>query len=138
MCDFMDNRPNSTNIKSTIFQKPLIYQGSSPTKHSISMYSPLFLPLQVETKGIFKRQGTKSVGNTDTADEKISAMLEVIPDILKDDGYPDVTVHEPAVKNWLDSNSYRIIKPIGLPFYNHDDDKQQVTFTQSFRHNLLS
>lgn len=49
-----------------------------------------------------------------------------------------ITVHEPAVKNWLDSNGYRIIKPIGLPFYNHDDDKQLATFTQSFRQNLLS
>lgn len=58
----MDNRPNSTNIKSTIFQKPLIYQGSSPTKHSISMYSPLFLPLQVETKGIFKGKERKVLG----------------------------------------------------------------------------
>lgn len=49
-----------------------------------------------------------------------------------------ITVYEPAVKNWLDSNGYRIIKPIGLPFYNHDDDKQLTTFTQSFRQNLLS
>lgn len=48
-----------------------------------------------------------------------------------------ITVHEPAVKNWLDSNSYRIIKPIGLPFHNHDD-KQLDIFTQSFRQNSLS
>lgn len=49
-----------------------------------------------------------------------------------------ITVHEPAVKNWLDSNDYRIIKPIGLPFCNNDDDKQLATFTRSFRQNLLS
>lgn len=48
-----------------------------------------------------------------------------------------ITINKSAVKNWLDSNGYKVIKPIGLPFYNHDDDKQLAAFTQSFRQNLL-
>lgn len=71
---------------------------------------------------------------------------QVLLDLNKLDQTPDessiysagITVHEPAVKNWLASNGYGVIKPIGLPFYNHDDDKQLATFTQSFGQNLLS
>lgn len=44
-------------------------------------------------KGHIQRQGAKGVRNADTADgSKISAMMEAIPDILKNDGYPDVQV----------------------------------------------
>lgn len=48
-----------------------------------------------------------------------------------------VGVASPDVQNWLNANGYRIIKPIGLPFYNNDDCDQFAKFTQSFRQNLL-
>ena len=44
-----------------------------------------------ETKGIFKGKERKALETQiQQRKEKISAMLEAIPDILKDDGYPDV------------------------------------------------
>lgn len=44
-----------------------------------------------ETKGIFKGKERKALETQiQQREEKISAMLETIPDILKDDGYPDV------------------------------------------------
>ena len=44
-----------------------------------------------ETKGIFKGRERKELETKiQQTEEKISAMLEVLPEILKDDGYPDV------------------------------------------------
>ena len=44
-----------------------------------------------ETKGIFKGKERKALETQiQQREEKISAMLETLPDILKDDGYPDV------------------------------------------------
>ena len=44
-----------------------------------------------ETKGIFKSRERKALeAQIQQTEEKISAMLEVLPEILKDDGYPDV------------------------------------------------
>lgn len=44
-----------------------------------------------ETKGIFKSKERKALeAQIQQTEEKISAMLEVLPEILKDDGYPDV------------------------------------------------
>ena len=44
-----------------------------------------------ETKGIFKSKERKALeAQIQQIEEKISAMLEVLPEILKDDGYPDV------------------------------------------------
>lgn len=44
-----------------------------------------------ETKGIFKGRERKELETKiRRTEEKISAMLEAIPDILKNDGYPDV------------------------------------------------
>lgn len=48
-------------------------------------------PQLAETKGIFKGKERKALETQiQQREEKISAMLETIPDILKDDGYPDV------------------------------------------------
>ena len=44
-----------------------------------------------ETKGIFKGRERKELETKiQQAEEKISAMLEELPEILKEDGYPDV------------------------------------------------
>ena len=44
-----------------------------------------------EIKGIFKSKERKALETRiQQTEEKISAMLEVLPEILKDDGYPDV------------------------------------------------
>ena len=44
-----------------------------------------------ETKGIFKSKERKGLeAQIQQIEEKISAMLEALPEILKDDGYPDV------------------------------------------------
>ena len=46
-----------------------------------------------ETKGIFKGKERKTLETQiQQTEAKISAMLEAIPDILKNDGYPDVQV----------------------------------------------
>ena len=44
-----------------------------------------------ETKGIFKSKERKAIETQiQQTEAKISAMMEALPDILKEDGYPDV------------------------------------------------
>ena len=37
---------------------------------------------------------------------------------------------------WIRQNGYKLIKPIGLPFYNHEGE-QFSEFTAAFRQKLL-
>lgn len=66
-------------------------QGKAKEIRSLQDEVPKLKAQLAETKGIFKSKERKALETQiQQTEAKISAMLEILPDILKSDGYPDV------------------------------------------------